>query len=339
MNLPELERVAATHGDAVLAAVRREYPNAPRHVMSEDADRPTPRELHPSFYGCFDWHSAVEMHWALVRMLRLVPKSIDEADVRATLHEHLTAPALQTEADYLRSHPVWERPYGWGWALALAAELAAWDDADARIWTANVAPLADTVAELFVNWLGRCTYPERTGGHANNAFALTRALPYARSRAAAGSGELLSAIAAAAVRWFAADIDYPAAWEPSGADFLSPALAEAELIAELAQPPEEFGTWLDLFLPHLAEGRPPSLFEPAVVSDESDGQIAHPHGLNLHRASVFERLAVRLGPDDPRTGFLRAGRDRHAAASLPAITGGGWMTEHWLAAYAVLLLS
>ncbi|MEO9138126.1 MAG: DUF2891 domain-containing protein [Jatrophihabitans sp.] len=332
--------MAAAHGAAVLAAVRREYPNAPRHVMTDDTDQGTPRELHPAFYGCFDWHSAVEMHWALVRMLRLVPDSLDADDVRATLHEHLTSSALQTEADYLLAHPVWERPYGWGWVLALAAELAAWDDPDAQAWAVNMAPLADAVTALFVGWLGRATYPERSGGHTNSAFALTRSVPYARVRAAAGgSGELLSAIAGAAVRWFAADIDYPAAWEPSGADFLSPALAEAELIAELAQPPEEFGSWLDRFLPHLAEGRPLTLFEPAVVSDESDGQIAHLHGLNLHRAYVFNRLADRLGPDDPRTGFLRSGRDRHAAASLPAITGGGWMTEHWLAAYAVLLLS
>jgi hypothetical protein len=174
--------------------------------------------------------------------------------------------------------------------------------------------------------------------HQNSAFALNRALPWARSRAAEGEPALLHAIADAAVRWFAADVDYPASWEPSGADFLSPALAEAELVGALAEPAEEFPHWLARFLPHLAEERPATLFEPVTVSDPSDGQIAHLHGLNLHRAHVFGVLAARLDPDDPRAPVLRAARGRHAEASLPAIVGGSWMTEHWLAAYAVLLL-
>lgn len=339
MTLPDLGQVAAAYAETIIGAVRREYPNASRHVLTGPDDRPTPREAHPAFYGCFDWHSAVEMHWALVRMLRAVPDSIPAAEVRALLAEHLTGPALQTEADYLRAHPGWERPYGYAWTLALAAELAAWDDPDAQGWAANMQPLADVVAAGITTWLERATYPERGGAHANSAFALTRSLAYARARADAGDGALLAAIAGAAVRWFAVDADYPAAWEPSGADFLSPALAEAELIAALAQPPEEYPAWLGIFLPNLAEARPAALFEPATVSDSSDGQIAHLHGLNLHRAYTFGLLADRLGPDDPRSDVLRAARDRHAAASLPVITGGDWMVEHWLAAYAVLLLS
>lgn len=343
MSIPGLSDVAAAYTDTIVVAVRREYPNQPRHTMSGPGDNPTPREAHPAFYGCFDWHSAVEMHWALVRMLRTVPAAVPSVAVREVLSEHLSADALQVEAEYLQTNAGWERPYGWGWALALTAEVEAWAtasaDPDAVRWAANLLPLADVVSDAFTDWLSRATYPDRGGAHANSAFALTRALPHARVRAERGQGELLAAIAGAAVRWFGSDIDYPAGWEPSGADFLSPALAEAELIAALAQPAEDFHFWLDRFLPHIGEGRPESLFQPATVSDASDGQIAHLHGLNLHRAYVFGLLADRLGPDDPREEFLRAARDRHALASLPVITGSDWMVEHWLAAYAVLLLS
>ncbi|MGI8677528.1 MAG: DUF2891 domain-containing protein [Jatrophihabitans sp.] len=343
MSLPELADVARAYADTILEAVRREYPNHPRHVLSGPDDNPTPRQAHPAFYGCFDWHSAVEMHWALVRMLRTVPVAVPASAIRSVLSEHLTGEALQVEAEYLRAHPGWERPYGWGWALTLVAEVQAWAaetaDPDAVRWAADLSSLGDVVSEAFVDWLARATYPDRSGAHANSAFALTRALPHARARAARGKGELLTAIADAAVRWFASDLDYPAAWEPSGTDFLSPALAEAELVAVLAQPAEEFPLWLDRFLPHLGDERPESLFVPVMVSDAADGQIAHLHGLNLHRAHGFGLLADRFGPDDPRAQVLRGSRDRHALASLAAITGSDWMVEHWLAAFAVLLLS
>jgi hypothetical protein len=341
MTLPGLADVAATYARTIIAAVRREFPNAPRHVMRHADDRPTPRSAHPAFYGCFDWHSAVEMHWALVRMLRAVPDALPAGDVRAVLAEHLSAEAIATEAAYLVEHPGWERPYGYGWALALAAELEAWSevDADARTWAENMRPLAAAVSDALVAWLPRVTYPERGGAHANGAFALSRSLAYARRRSKDGDPALSAAIGAAAVRWFGADAEYPAAWEPSGADFLSPALTEAELIGALASPPEEFALWLSRFLPGLASGRPTSLLTPAVVSDPTDGQGAHLHGLNLYRAYAFGVLASRLDPADPRVEVLLTARERHAATSLPAVVGEGWMVEHWLACYAVLLLS
>lgn len=334
MTLPALPDVAAAYARTILDAVRQEYPNALRHVMEHADDRPTPRGVHPSFYGCFDWHSAVEMHWALVRMLRIAPDSMPAAEVRTVLAEHLSADAIAAEAAYLADHPGFERPYGWGWSLALVAEIDAWDDPDARVWSANLQPLADVVADGFVDWLPRVTYPERVGAHANSAFALTRSLAYAASHPA-----LLGAITDAAQRWFGRDIEYPASWEPSGADFLSAALAEAELIAAIGSPAEAFPEWLAMFLPGLAEGRPEGLLSPAVVTDPTDGQGAHLHGLNLHRAYGFGMLADRLQPDDPRVPILHAARDRHAAASLSAVIGGDWMVEHWLACYAVLLLS
>jgi hypothetical protein len=328
------ERYAAT----IIGAVQREYPNDLRHLMTGPDDRPTPREIHPAFYGCFDWHSAVEMHWALVRLLRLTPDVPLSGDIRTVLNDHLTAEALATEAAYFGDHPGFKRPYGWGWTLMLAHELSTWDDPDAQRWSANLRPLADTVTDLFVTWLPRATYPIREGVHSNSAFGFARSLPFARARAAHGDGVLLDAIDHTARRWFGDDADYPAGWEPNGADFLSPALTEAELMSELLEP-TTFTEWLDRFLPGLAAGRPGSLFEPAVVSDPTDGQIGHLHGLNLYRAYVWQRLARVLPDGDTRTPLLREAARRHADASLPAVCGGDYLVEHWLACYAVLLLT
>jgi hypothetical protein len=337
VSLPALADVAAAYADTIVAAVRREYPNAPRHVMTGPDDLVTPRGAHPAFYGCFDWHSAVEMHWALVRMLRHVPAAFDAGPVRAVLNEHLTADACRAEADYLRTHPGWERPYGWGWALTLAAELDDWaGDPDAANWAAAVAPIADVVAAGFVEWLPKQRYPERVGMHSNTAFALARAVPFARRAADAGRPELLAAITDAVERLYVDDVDYPAGWERGGADFLSGALTEAELVAAVF--PDDFPAWLGAFLPGLASGAPAGLFTPAVVTDPTDGQGAHLHGLNLYRGYAFGLLARLLPPADERVAVLLETRDRHAAQSLPAITGAGWMAEHWLAAYAVLLL-
>jgi hypothetical protein len=305
--------------------------------MTGPHDRPTPREVHPAFYGCFDWHSAIEMHWALVRLLRLVPDAVDGAGLRAALDAHLTPGAIATEVEYFVANPAFDRPYGWGWALALAHELSGWDDPDARRWWHAVEPLAGVIAEGFTRWLPKATYPTRDGAHANSAFALARALPYARRAAATGDTALLAATTAKARAWYGADADYPAAWEPGGADFLSPALTEAELMAGVLAR-AEFAAWFDAFLPRLAAGDPASVLTPAEVTDPTDGQIAHLHGLNLYRAYAWDRLAARLDPADPRVPVMRSASAAHAAASLPAVTGEDYMVEHWLAAYAVLLL-
>lgn len=282
-----LRASARGFAEVILTNIRREYPNDLRHAMTGPDDRPRPRELHPAFYGCYDWHSCVEMHWALARLARLLPDAVPLAEVREAFDAHLTAEAVAAEAAYLDAHPMFKRPYGWGWALTLVHELNTWahlgDDPDARRWAANLAPLGEVLTAGYLDWLPRATYPERVGTHNNSAFGLSRALPFATARAGAGDGALLAAVTGAAHRWFGGDRDYPGGWEPSGTDFLSPALVEAELMAGVL-PPEEFTGWLDGFLPGLAEGRPESLFAPAEVSDETDGLIGHLHGLNLSRA-------------------------------------------------------
>jgi hypothetical protein len=314
--------------------VRREYPTAVSYQLSGPGALLPPRELHPAFYGSFDWHSCVEMHWVLVRLLRLIPKIALAADMRTALSEDLTAEKLGVEARFIEEHRMFERPYGWGWALRLASELTDWDDDDGRRWRASIEPLAGAIRARFLDWLPRQTYPLRIGLHGNSAFGISLALPFARSESRAGRNDLEAAMRAAALRWFASDADYPAEWEPSGADFLSPALTEAELMRAL-QEPDMFARWFTRFLPTL----PRSLLEPAVISDPTDGQIAHLHGLNLSRAFCMRRVAEALPADDPRRPALEESVRRHADASLGAAVGSDYMVEHWLAAYALLLLS
>jgi Protein of unknown function (DUF2891) len=324
--------------ETILVNARREYPNDPHHRMTGPDDRPLPHELHPSFYGCFDWHSAVEMHWALVRLLRRVPDAVPVSEARSLLDEHLAAQPLQVEAAYIGDHKQFERPYGWGWALLLVNDVETWDDPDAQRWAANLKPLADVLSARYVEWLSKETYPARVGTHHSTAFSMARALPFADERARRGDDALATAIRGAADRWYAADEDAPAAWEPSGSDFLSPALVEAELMSAL-MPAERFSPWLDRFLPGIAQEQPATLFTPAVVSDDTDGYIGHLHGLNLSRAHCWLRLADAVGVDDPRAAVMRAAADRHLEAALPHVVGGDYVLEHWLAAYAVLLLS
>jgi len=313
-----------------LANIVREYPNEIRHTMSGPDDRPLPREIHPAFYGSYDWHSCVEMHWMLVRLLRVVPNAVPDAEVRAALDAHLTPEALAAEAAYLAGRRSWERPYGWGWALALAHEVSMWDDPDAARWARAMRPLGDVLSAQLAGWLPKAGYPVRHGVHTNSAFGLSLALGYARDF----HPGLAATIGAAADRWFAGDADYPGGYEPSGSDFLSPALTEAELMAQLLQP-ADFADWLGRFLPGLADGRPAALFAPVAVSDPTDAQIAHLHGLNLSRAWCWRRLAEALPGGDPRVPVIRAAVQRHADASLAQAAGSDYMVEHWLAAAGV----
>lgn len=333
-NAPAYARVA-------LANIAREFPADVWHTVGGPDDLPKrPRERTPVFYGSFDWHSCVEMHWLLVRLLRSVPDAVPGAAIRAELEARFDPAKLAAEARFI-AHPDnrnRERPYGWGWGLALVHELAAWDDADGRRWSTRFQPLGDALEANFLDWLPRATYPIRYGVHTNSAFGISLALGHARDRAAAGDARLLDSLVGAARHWYADDADYPGGWEPSGHDFLSPALTEAELMAQLLPGPT-FAAWLTRFLPGLADGEPRALFTPAVVSDSSDGHIAHLHGLNASRAWCWRRLAEALPAGDPRAAIARDAMARHAAAALPYAVGGDYMVDHWLAAYAVLLLA
>lgn len=319
-----------------LTNVRREYPRDFRMSLDGPITLPSrPRDINPAFYGCFDWHSAVEMHWLLVRLLRTIPDAVPATEIRAVLDEHLAEDAIVIETATISTYGGGSRPYGWGWALTLTDELSTWDDPDALRWAANLRPLAEMFTERFLSWLPKATYPIRQGAHFNGAFGLQRCLAYARSLP---DTALLDVITDTAMRWFGRDADYPGDWEPDGADFLSPALCEAVLMADLL-PADEFRAWFDRFLPGLADGKPEQLLTPAIVSDDNDGQIAHLHGLNLSRAWCWRRLAARLPAGDPRVPIMLAAASAHAEPELDQASGTDYMVEHWLACYAVLYLS
>ena len=333
-----LEQNAAAYARVAMTNIDREFPNDILCRMEGPGDAPhRPSDQQPIFFGSFDWHSCVEMHWLLVRLLRAAPDAIPQAEVRALLDRQFQPEAGRAEAAYVVS-PSGPGRYAWGWALNLFAEAAGFDDPDAQRWATALRPLADAVTGLFVGWLPKATYPVRYGIHPNSAFALSRSLPHARALAAAGDSRFADAIADAARRWFRADAGYPGGWEPSGSDFLSPALTEAELMA-LLLPRAEFAGWLAAFLPGIERGEPAALFTPAIVSDSSDGQIAHLHGLNASRAWCWRRIAETLPEGDPRIERALQAARVHADAALPHVVGDDYMVEHWLAAYAVLLLT
>jgi hypothetical protein len=327
--------LASRFARIALGHVTREYPNKLDHVLDDPADAATPRALHPVFYGSFDWHSCVHGYWLLAHLLRTCPV-LPEADaIRSLFAEHLTPDKVAAECAYLDrpSARGFERPYGWAWLLKLAAELALWEDGEARAWSSALAPLASAFAARFQAFLPRATYPIRAGTHANTAFAVTLALDYA---AACDDPALDRLLRETALRWYAGDRDCPA-WEPSGDDFLSPALMEAECMRRVL-PAGDFIPWFGRFLPRVARGEPATLFQPAEVSDRSDGKIAHLDGLNFSRAWCWRSLLAALPAQDPRRPIMAEAAERHLAASLPHVAGD-YMGEHWLATFAALALA
>jgi hypothetical protein len=320
-----------------LEVVQKEYPNKPDHVLNSEADNKGPRALHPAFFGSFDWHSSVHGHWMLVRLLRLFPELPERQQVRAVLAEHLTRRNIQAEADYFAqpNHRSFERTYGWAWLLKLAEELHGWDDRDGRQWLRNLRPLTDVIVSGYLDFLPKQTYPIRSGVHPNTAFALCFALDYAQ---ALDHKALRNLIDERSRSYFAKDAAIPAAWEPSGADFFSPALMEADLMRRVL-PPTEFRAWFLRFLPDLARGEPKALLAPAVVTDRSDLGLVHLDGLNLSRAWCMRSIAAALAKDDPVRRVLADSAARHAEPALRFVNSGHYAGEHWLASFAVFLLS
>ena len=332
MNLRLTPELADRFARIALGHVERDYPFKLDQVLSADQDRATPRELHPIFHGSFDWHSCVHGHWLLARLLRLFPEGAEARAIRALLDRQFTDDKVAGELAYL-DRPLsagFERPYGWAWLLKLRAELDG--HPGGGHWALALDPLARAFAGRLSGYLPKLTYAIRAGTHANTAFALRLALDYA---GVCGDVDLEELIAERALDWWIDDADCQA-WEPSGDDFLSPALIEAECLRHVLAP-TEFRVWLDQFLPRLGARSPLSLFQPAVVSDPTDGKIAHLDGLNLSRAWCWRGLASSMEPGDPRRQIAHAAADRHLEASLPAVAGD-YMGEHWLASFALLAL-
>ena len=331
---PEL---ASRFARLALVNVAREYPNKLDHVLAGPQDVRAPRALHPAFFGSFDWHSCVHAHWLLVRILKTYPELAEAVAIRAVLDATLAPPHVEAELEYLRRPEAgaFERSYGWAWLLKLAQELSSWSDADAHRWSRDLAPLACAFAERYVAWLADAAYPIRHGVHTNTAFALAFALDYARDCDAAS---LRAAVEAKARAWYANDVDAPAGWEPSGADFLSPALIEADLMRRLLDA-TGFGAWLAGFLPGIARREPAVLFTPVEVGNRADPYIVHLDGLNLSRAWCWREIAAALPGDDARVPVAILAAQAHLEAGLRGVGSGAYVGDHWLATFAVLALS
>jgi hypothetical protein len=316
---------AQRFAEAALGHVTREYPHKLDHVMDGPEDVRSPRDLHPIFFGSFDWHSCVHGYWLLMRVRRLFPHLPARPRIEALLEEMVTPANVAGELAYL-DRPYsggFERPYGWAWALALHREAQQSGEGDV------LAPLAEAFADRFMNYLPKLTYPIRVGAHYNSAFALILALDWAREN----RPPLAELIRARAAHYYGQDRDC-AGWEPGGDEFLSSALTEALLMRRVLGR-AEFAAWFAAFLPRLGERQPASLFTPAFVSDRSDGKIAHLDGVNLSRAWCWRGIADALEPD--LAAAARAAADAHLDAGLPHVTGD-YMGEHWLATFALLAL-
>jgi hypothetical protein len=306
-------------------------------VMNTAADVQSPKALHPSFYGCYDWHSSVHGHWMLVRILKLFPNLPEASEIRAALAVNLTAENVRAEVAYLKQpgRQSFERTYGWAWLLKLAEELSRWNDEDGKQWTKNLQPLVDVLVEQYLSFLPKQTYPIRTGVHPNTAFGLSFALDYAAN---AGNSKLAALIAARSRDYFSNDVNYPGAWEPGGEDFFSPALIEADLMRRVLSP-GEFRIWFHRFLPGRSRGEPRTLLHPAIVSDRSDPKLVHLDGLNLSRAWCMRNIANALPRNDPARRSLAEAARAHAEDALRHVASGNYEGEHWLASFAVYMLS
>jgi len=333
-----LTQKQASHFAALaLKCVSREFPNKPEHVINDAADVKNPKVLHPAFYGCYDWHSSVHGHWMLVRLLRTFHGLPEAQEIRNALNANLTAENILTEAAYFKepNRQSFERTYGWAWLLKLAQELNSWDDPDGKNWAKNLQPLTDAIAKAYAVFLPKQTYPIRTGVHPNTAFGLAFALDYAQ---AVKDQKLARVLDERSRSYFAKDTNYPGSWEPGGEDFFSPALMEADLMRRVMKP-AEFARWFHRFLPGVSKGTVVSLLQPAVVTDRSDPKLVHLDGLNLSRAWCMGSIANALPRSDPARAVLTKAAARHALDALAHVASGDYAGEHWLASFAVFLLS
>ena len=308
-----------------LSCVGTEYPNKLSQTLRGDADLASPRQLHPAFYGCFDWHSSVHGHWSMVRLLKAFPNIDGHARAKSWLQKHITKANISADIEYLKIHPSWERPYGWAWLLKLMQEIDTWDDPVAEGLGQALKPLAEELSAMYISHLPKLVYPIRVGEHTNTAFGLTFAWDYAVHFEDAA---LVDAIRDRARTFYLEDKECPLAWEPSGYDFLSPCLEEVDLMRRVL-PESEFIVWVKDFLPQLLDTD--FSIDVGEVSDRTDGKLVHLDGLNFSRAWVFGALAKQY----PQFSHLEEIADIHINYSLPNLVGDSYEGGHWLGSFAI----
>ncbi|WP_433694155.1 DUF2891 domain-containing protein [Herbaspirillum seropedicae] len=317
-----------------LAYLRQEYPNHIMHLLNDESDVLSPRAMHPVFYGCYDWHSAVHGFWLLLRCLRKYPSLVVADEISVLFDEHFTSELMERETDYFRApnRTHFERPYGFGWLLALDQELRMSFHPRAPQWQAAMTPLTAKIRRLLLDYLVKLSYPIRVGTHFNTAFALALSLDYARH---INDAELETAIVEWSQQHYGKDTDYPARYEPGGDEFISGALTEALLMSKVLSP-DTFATWFDGYLPRIAEVS--QLMHPAHVSDPTDPKVAHLDGLNLSRAWCMKTVLRHLPAGHAARSAIEAAIQRHIAASIDQVVGSHYSGGHWLASFAMLAL-
>jgi hypothetical protein len=330
-------KAAQRFANLALACVHKEYPNHISHTLNSDADAAPPRKLTPAFYGCYDWHSSVHGHWLLVRLVRSFPDAPFVQAAREALRQSLTAENIAQEAAYLRGEgrASFERPYGLAWLLQLVAELREWDDPQGKEMAANLHPLEKVVLERLNNWLPKLSNPVRIGEHDQTAFALGLMLDYAHGN---GDQKFAELVVSRAKQFYLSDKNCPLAYEPSGEDFLSPCLGEADLMRRVL-PSQEFARWLRTFMPQISTSGDLKWLQPVVSPDPSDPKLAHLDGLNLSRAWMLEGIAAGLPKNDKRLPSIMATAEAHRRAGLAAVTGEHYEGGHWLGSFAVYLVT
>ena len=327
LHLEEANRLA----DLPIHCIQTEYPNKLGQTIGSSADLKEPKILHPAFYGCFDWHSAVHGHWSLVSLLKQFPELHKKNEIERMLLQNISKENIANEVSYFfdKHNTSYERTYGWAWILKLAEELHTWNTPLARALENNLQPLTDLIVTKYIEFLPKLNYPLRVGEHPNTAFGLSFAYDYANT---VGSEELKSLIIQRSKDFYLKDANCPLTWEPSGFDFLSPCFEEAALMKRIL-PKEEFKTWLADFLPQLKDKN--FTLEPGKVSDRTDGKLVHLDGVNFSRAwSLYE-----IAKDLPEYAHLKNSANAHVNYSLPSIVGDSYEGGHWLGTFAIYALN
>lgn len=339
MNELEIDiRTIERFANLALACVHKEYPNKISHSLNDDEDVAPPRRLTPAFYGCYDWHSSVHGHWLLVRLARIFPNGTFIARAREALRKNLTEKNIVQEAAYLSAEgrASFERPYGLAWLLQLIAELREWNDPEGRQLTQNLVPLERAALQRLKSWLPKLSHPVRVGEHTQTAFALGLMLDYARCADDVPFAELVTGKAR---DFYLKDKNGPLEYEPSGEDFFSPCLGEADLMRRVL-PSNEFAHWLRAFLPQISSSKPgTSWLHPVVSPDPGDPKFSHLDGLNLSRAWMLEGIAISLPESDERSNLIMAVAEEHRRTGLSAVTGEHYEGGHWLGSFGVYLVT
>ncbi len=331
---PQLTHAGAEHlASLAFHCIQTEYPNKLGHVIADASQVRTPYDLHPAFYGCFDWHSSVHGHWMLVKLLKLFPEMENAEAIKLAIDQNLSAQNILDEVEYFGSklNMSFERTYGWAWIFQLANELHTWDNPQAKIWLNNLQPLVDHLRNSLITYLPKQTYPIRTGVHPNTAFALGFAFDYADL---VNDSEFKNILIKRSKDYYFNDKNYPAYLEPNGTDFFSPALLEADLMYRILDA-KSYADWMKDFMPIISE----NILNPAIVSDRADLQLVHLDGLNLSRAWCMLGIAKHLGNNNPQKKQLIEAAEKHLKDALPNIASGDYAGEHWLASFAVYALS